>query len=294
MTVRPVVSVLQWPERDFIYDALASGPDLELCVDVGAAAGDVTLKLAHIARRVVAFEPFSNNFAYFEQATRSVSNVELVRKAVSDRIGRSSFYVGSTVSGVEPGWEDRAGYSSVGFLMTPRKAIVSRLRRLVFRGQSRPEAHVVRVLTTTLDAEFPTDTIDFLKIDTQGAEARVLRGASTLLAERRISVVYAEWGGDPEVEAILTRCGFALFDSTYVGSGDADYLARLEHSGFEVIDEVPLSTGKSAVELVYRGSEPAGQVLARLNDGRGWVQTDLIAVAADRAGEFIEQLARQS
>src|SRR5436189_74409 len=107
------------PPRDFIYEVLRQAPP-QMCVDIGAAAGAVTLKLYSLNPgkcRVVAFEPFPGNFAHFETTAGTLPNVSLVRKAVSDSIGVAQFYVPSSVQGAEAGWEKQVGYSSVGFLV---------------------------------------------------------------------------------------------------------------------------------------------------------------------------------
>ena len=117
-TIHKITKLVGRPRRDCIYDIIGY-LDLDLCVDVGAAAGDVTRRLRHLGgrhTRVVAFEPFPGNHGFFYDSIRELQDVELVKKAVTDRIGRASFTVPSVVQGTEQGWEKRAGYSSVGFL----------------------------------------------------------------------------------------------------------------------------------------------------------------------------------
>ena len=45
----------------------------------------------------------------------------------------------------------------------------------------------------TLDSLFPTETIDLLKIDVEGAELQVLKGAERMLSERRVRDIILEY-----------------------------------------------------------------------------------------------------
>lgn len=56
------------------------------------------------------------------------------------------------------------------------------------------------VNTTTIDAAFGGDKIAFLKIDAEGMDGRVLRGAARLLSLGRISTVY--WESNPVQNAV--------------------------------------------------------------------------------------------
>jgi len=63
------------------------------------------------------------------------------------------------------------------------------------------------------------DHIDFLKIDTAGAEVEILRSAQSLLAEQKISFIQFEYGGCykdskttlKEAYSLLTSCGYHIF-----------------------------------------------------------------------------------
>ena len=111
------------------------------------------------------------------------------------------------------------------------------------------------------------------------------------LEDQRIRLLYLEWSGDPEVETRLEKAGYSIFDSVYVGSSSADARREFERSGFEVIETIPLSTGQAALEMAYRGSDSdIGAVLRKLNHGPRWIQTDLVALPAVDAAEFVDFL----
>jgi len=285
--LKNILGLIERPEQDFIYRVLRSF-DLGLCVDVGAAAGFMTRKMKLAGdenTRVVAFEPFPGNHDHFARTTAGLSSVEFVKKAVSDKAGTATLVVRSTVQGTEAGWEELRGYSSVGYLASPAFAsspgplweLIKRKALAFARSKSFLLSPSLSVETTTLDREFKGKHIDFLKIDVQGGELGVLLGASTLLGNNGVSLLYVEWTGERSILDLLERHGYTIYDSGYIGSpkrGNPDVFCN---EGFRIVGEENLSTGK----LAYRMTLPAGdpmEVLDRVRrKGLGWVQTDLIA-----------------
>ena len=248
--------------------------------------------------KVVAFEPFPGNHPFFLETTSDLTNIQLVKKAVSNVVGTASFVVDSTVRGTEPGWETLRGYSSVGYLLSsapPRGALTEWLRRTIqslvknclirLRISS---STLLRVETTTIDHVFPTEEIDFMKIDVQGAELQVLLGASKLLSKNNIGLLYIEWSGDTQVIDLLTKHEYRVFDSNYVGCPRDDDIRLFEEIGFRVIGRANLSTGRNAYHMVLPGKGGAvTDVLRMVKERRlGWVQTDLIAVSRKMVDAF--------
>jgi hypothetical protein len=128
--IRHLTEIIDKPRPDCVYDILCH-LDLGLCVDVGAAAGHMTRRIRRAGgarTRVVAFEPFPGNHEFFYQSTMRLDKITLIKKAVSDRVGKAEFTVPSVVQGTEPGWEKYAGYSSGGFL-SPRSMMHIRASR---------------------------------------------------------------------------------------------------------------------------------------------------------------------
>lgn len=287
-----MTSLRYLPQRDYVYDFLRSRGHADLYVDVGAASGEISERIAGDAAQVLAFEPFPNNARLFRKRLSNHPHVRLIEKAVSNRRGRATFFVDSTVQGDEPGWDNQVGYSSVGRISTSVAAVLNNYLAVGLAALQRKRgATVLRVETTTLDDELPEGVINFLKVDVQGAERLVLDGASSALESQRIKLMYLEWSGDDEVEKQLDRVGYSAFDSVYVGSGPPTARQNFEDSGFEVIALIPLSTGQEALEMVYRGSSSGvGSVLRSLNGGGQWIQTDLIALPNADAAEFVQFL----
>ena len=288
--------------RDFVYDILpVLASPLRLAVDVGAAAGEHTQRLAGLAKggQVVAFEPFPGNHGFFRDATKGMDHVRLVPKAVSDKVSdKASFLVPSVVEGTEVGWEDRAGYSSVGYLPPTERALDPvRLKHYVrsalarLKGASPPRR--VEVATTTLDAEFPEGVIDFLKVDVQGAEPQVLAGARALLSQHRIALLYVEWSDDETgrgMPDILAGHGYSVYDSLYVASPARGGREGYEELGFRDIQEIRLSTGRVAYEMTLAEGEPRDAMVRARRAMGGWIQTDLLAVRPETHDVFLRSL----
>jgi len=298
MTIHKITELIEAPKRDCIYDILGYLAP-RLCVDVGAAAGDVTRRMRLTggrSTRVVAFEPYPGNHQFFDRTTRGLANIELIKKAVTDRVGQATFTVPRIVQGIELGWEERAGYSSVGYVSSDWPG-----RRIFARMSGKPQAPTMTVDTTTIDAEFAGTKIDFMKIDVQGSEADVLEGSAGMLQASLIDILYLEWSGDPRVVRLLAGHDYRLYDSTYVVGHKT---AAREHAdiqqftaiGFQILDELKLSTGQVAYELILaREDLSPDEAMTRVKQaGLSWIQTDLIAVSAEASARFQEAVRRYS
>jgi FkbM family methyltransferase len=296
---------LDRPKRDFIYDILPS-LNPRLCVDVGAAMGSTAKKMHDaVAPRngtVIAFEPFPGNFPFLSTLATEYPDVDVRTKAVSDTTGWEVLVVPQTVSGAEKGWEHLVGYSSTGMLSSAwGKSYTGLAAECWLRHQLGYVAGLVkgnkprrlRVETTTLDHEFKGQHIDFVKIDVQGTEGRVLAGAEHLLRSGAIDLMYIEWSGEPQVVDLLTKHRYHCFDSTYLCGTDASNLPRLEGLGLMLLDDANLSTGKLAYELVLRGPHTPAYVIDQVNRyRRTFIQTDLIAVSGASLSWFEKTLTR--
>lgn len=141
-------------ERTYLRDAVRSGMTV---VDIGAGIGTYTRLLSRLVGTggsVYAFEPSPINYARLETSSAGLENVSTIQAAVGDRTGTAGLYL-SDLANV-----DHRTYDSK-------------------EGRRRIDISVVR-----LDDYFPPgQRIDFIKIDVQGYELSVLRGAQRVFRE---------------------------------------------------------------------------------------------------------------
>ncbi|MGA7416171.1 MAG: FkbM family methyltransferase [Bryobacteraceae bacterium] len=152
--------------------------------DVGANIGAYSTLLSAMCPEatIFAFEPSPDTAALLRLNLQSsqVSNVKVEIMALADVAGSSEFV---------------------------NRSSSPETNRLVREPES---GLTIRVATTTLDSYTATnniDRIDFIKIDVEGAEPLVLRGARRLMQERRIGAGMIEI-----CPRNLTRFGFSLSD----------------------------------------------------------------------------------
>jgi FkbM family methyltransferase len=153
-----------------------AGPNVRQIIEVGAADGRDTLKFAEAfpSAQVHAFEPLPENYAKLAAAVAAKPNIIATNAAVSDKSGRQPFYV-----------TDLADASS---LLKPKTT------GSTFDQYTRLAGETI-VEVTTLDdycSKQSGTSIDLLKMDAQGAELKILQGASQLLDDGRIHVIYTE------------------------------------------------------------------------------------------------------
>ena len=148
--------------------------------DVGANFGVWTLALAaaHPDARVYCFEPTPNTFRVLSEnvALNGLGNVTPVRLAASDSAGGFSYQVTSKTS----------QYNR----LAPLKSSAVDLERGRFVGAGTIEVQTARLDDFCRDRQI--DRIGFLKIDVEGAELSVLRGAQNLLRRRAIELICIE------------------------------------------------------------------------------------------------------
>lgn len=139
--------------------------DGAVTVDVGASWG---LFSYHLARKVgksgtvFSYEPHPMNTAVLEKLARARPNVRFRPVAVSDAAGTADMHV--PVFGLRR--------------VTAQSSIAHG-----FTGQHGVRVEKLTVPTVRLDDEIGGQRIDFIKIDVEGHELSVLRGASAVLRE---------------------------------------------------------------------------------------------------------------
>jgi FkbM family methyltransferase len=174
--------------------------------DVGAHTGETARK--YRARfpdaTIYCFEPFPDSIAALERRFARDAGVHIVPQAVSQRVGRKTFYV-----------NELAPTNS----LLPRPAA----GRRYYPSTASPRT-TIEVEVTTLDAftaAHGISAIDILKFDIQGGELMALQGAEKLLRSGGIPLIYTEimfvphyQGGAlfPELWSALAQFGYSFFD----------------------------------------------------------------------------------
>ncbi len=183
------------PELMYFATCLTEGM---VVVDGGANCGLYTVvaaKLVGNSGLVLSFEPGAESFSVLERNVRlnRLGNVHALRLALSDGERTTHLY-------------HHRGPNS--YSLAPRA------------GTGLYE----EVRTTTIDAMLARDgldRVDVLKLDVEGAEELVLRGANTVLRESRPMIIFEVY------RDAATRLGLAQ-------NGAWDYLAELEYQFFTI------------------------------------------------------------
>lgn len=172
----------------------------ETVFEVGGHIGYLSLIYAHLVGpggRVVVFEPGANNLPYLKRNIGPLGHVELVEKAVSDSNGTVTFWL-----------EDLSGQNNSliqDYHLLKGNIELAGLNRAVSK-------QVVTVECVTLDDFIGAGRAPaFVKIDVEGAELMVLRGAAQMLA-RRETVLMVEVTREAEaIHVLFDRAGYSLF-----------------------------------------------------------------------------------
>jgi FkbM family methyltransferase len=177
-----------------------------LIVDAGANRGDMTAQFAaeYPQARIVAVEPHPEVFARLRQRFADHARITCLNAALSDANQPTEFHVNQldVTSSIFPRFTTgRRYYSSEDGLF-----------------------HKIQVDTLTLDrlaAQENIPHIDLLKLDTQGAELLIFKGAASLLASQAIDVIYTEFFMIPHYQGapvlhdlwgFLAQFGYSLYD----------------------------------------------------------------------------------
>ena len=178
---------------DHVYDPAGFEiKSTDTVVDVGAYIGDFTIFAARKARqgRVLAIEPFPDNYNLLQKNIRinNLRNVIAINKALSDENGTEKIYIAKINSG---------GHSTV-------KEYIS--------GDS---LEVRSVTLSRIITDYKVKKIDFLKMDCEGAEYKILFGTPKSILNKvdKIVMEYHTVGKDKNVEYLtkfLCRSGFEV------------------------------------------------------------------------------------
>lgn len=191
---------------DIIRRACAPG---STCVDVGAAVGEILARMVDAVPdgRHYAFEPVPD---WAADLRRRFPDVNVIEAAVSDVTGNATFE------------------------LVTASPFFSGLRPQPY-PMADPGVKKIDVRTVTLNEAVPADVpVSFLKIDVEGAEVQVLRGADRLLSRDHPVIVF-EHGG-----LYITReYGTTTDDLWTIVADDLDY-SMYTMAGW-LADEPPLT-----------------------------------------------------
>jgi FkbM family methyltransferase len=194
-------------ERVRLLAAAVLGSDSN-CIDVGANEGQLLATFTELAPkgRHIAYEPVPD---LSTALSRRFPRVDVRTAALSDTVGRSEFVVNKRLP-------SRSGLRPI--------------------GDSREDTETITVRVESLDAALPRGYVPHLiKIDVEGAEHHVLRGALETLRVHRPVVVFEHqhgtaryYGSGPEqmFGLLVNDLGMRIFDLD--GAGPYSQPAFLE------------------------------------------------------------------
>jgi FkbM family methyltransferase len=152
------------------------GDKVKVIFDVGANRGKTTTKYLELFPKasVHAFEPFPKSSEIFKQAHQESSRVIFNEIALSNKIGRAEMSVNKSVDTNSLLQSKNIGATSDKYCK---------------------QVDSISVETKTIDNycnSHNVSEIDILKMDVQGFELEVLKGASEMLKSGRIKLIYSE------------------------------------------------------------------------------------------------------
>jgi FkbM family methyltransferase len=166
--------------------------------DVVAFNGEVSVNYSRLLPKatIFSFEPFMDSYNLLLSKAQMNKKIKPFNFALSDVSGNQVLHVNShtaTNSFYETTLEADQIWGNENLLTL---------------------SHKTEIKTKTIDEismEFGLNTIDILKIDTQGTEIRVLKGAKRMLSEKKILIIYLE----------------ILIKETYNGQGTLDEIHKM-------------------------------------------------------------------
>ena len=155
--------------------------DVWVGADVGACIGIITHKYAEIMKHVYSFEPDPHNYKLLKSNFNEVKNVTTVNLAVCDEINELDFLTKSP----SLQFDDNGTFINHPWWGIHRCGLNKEFINLK-EWDDCSEFYSIKVPSTTLDEYFKDIFVDFIKIDVEGAEWDVFKGAQKLLEERDI------------------------------------------------------------------------------------------------------------
>lgn len=197
---------------------LVSNPDSNLVIfDVGAHHGNIAALYKQIfpKSKIFCFEPFPASYQMLQSLLGGNPDYKLFDFGLSDQSGMSKFYSNF--------------YSPTNSLLKSDKNA-----DIIWGNQLLDNKEIIEVKLRTLDeviVDQGINQIDILKLDVQGAEPQVIKGALQSIKKGIIKLVYTEiialptYEGQVEFEEVIKlfkELGFELFsiyNNSYTSEG---------------------------------------------------------------------------
>ena len=178
---------------DQVYSKILGSEPLHLrssqtVVEVGSQNGEQALEAYHLGYRVIIYEPSPQSAARINNtlvaAKVNHSRCILRNKAASEHVGSAKFWSrGGTGDHVTISGKPNPGEEK---FYIAKNTVFSKWKDMRVELEARA-AKLVVVDTVPLDTDFPNpEVIFFLKVDTQGHDGHVFRGARKLFQEHRV------------------------------------------------------------------------------------------------------------
>jgi FkbM family methyltransferase len=173
-------------------------------LDIGANIGLHTLLFAKLAKRVFAFEPYIENYKYLliNLYNNKISNV-------------SPFYLGISDK------KEVVKIQHINNINSGQVILDNNPDSILFKNLVNVTEDIF-VQCTTIDA-LDLGKIDFIKIDTEGYEPKVLAGAETIIKKYKPIIALEDWGRT--TLPTLESWGYNILDVKDPGYVKADFLA---------------------------------------------------------------------
>jgi FkbM family methyltransferase len=193
------IEAIAWIEEVIIRDQYRTNliKDGNIVIDAGGNIGTFSIKVAHDFPHsaVYTFEPTPRTFATLKENTAPYTNISCNNMGLSSEVGEMNLSI----------WDDFSGSNSFSRMADP--------------AYGDPD-HVQTIKMTTID-EFAKDlpSVDFIKMDVEGHEANILKGAAKTIQKWKPIIAMSAYH-NPEDKEELPR----LLQSIC-----SDYVCELRH-----------------------------------------------------------------
>lgn len=199
----------------------------KVILDVGANNGSSTIDIAKVEPNTIifAFEPTPELVAHIKEQTKDITNYVIVEKAISDYEGKANF---NLMKKYDWGCSSLLEFSETAF------------NESIWGTPPWEVTDTIEVEVITLNAfikENNITKIDYLHIDTQGSDLKVLKGMRDYINM---------------VTAGVMEAG-AIADVLYKGQNTKDECIEfLEANGFEITDVTRASKDDLEINLHFK------------------------------------------